>query len=142
MKFFIKGKDQLDINVSPEKGNWSISTSNIQSSLRIDEKGLQKVGNLVPAVQGSKVIRGEEVSIFCIFLCISEGKFAIYFCCGRGSKVYFAALVETADYINTDNFRAVNSLEYDCPYHPPSPSPFPSPIPNPHLHPQFNPMVA
>ena len=45
------------------------------------------------SVQGCKVIWGEKVSIFYIFLYISECKFAIYYCCGTGKQNKFAALV-------------------------------------------------
>ena len=54
---------------------------------------------LVPAVQESKMIWGEEMSIFYIFLYIFEGKFAIYSCCGTGKQIYiFAALARGGAY--------------------------------------------
>ena len=54
-------------------------------------QGCKKSVPLVSAVQGRKVIWGEEVSLFYIFLQISEGKFAIHSCCGTGKQNIFCS---------------------------------------------------
>ena len=62
--------------------------------------GMQKVVTAGTNGTGKqKVIWGEEVSIFYIFLYISEGKFAIYSCCGT---IYFATFPKTFR-INREN---------------------------------------
>ena len=44
---------------------------------------------------------GEEVSIFHIFLQISEGKYAIYSCWWYGENIYFAALITAGFWITS-----------------------------------------
>ena len=60
---------------------------------------------LVPLVQGGKVICG-EVSTFYMFLYISEGKFAIYSCCGTEKQNIFCSPVCEWD--------CVSVCEWEC----------------------------